>query len=118
MKTLFTFSLLLYTLPAALSAQPIVSNNEFYHIGDVINMVKCDPSGVRAGAEGEAVTWDFSGIHSSGVATTAVLHDTSTVFLTSNLLLMQPDGSREHVQESSSDSYINGIDDIATHNRI
>ena len=60
--------------------------------------------------------WDFSALlHATGTSATTVLHDTSSVFLTSNLMLILPDGSVEYMRESSSDSYINGIYDAASH---
>ena len=112
MKTIFTF-LSLIALPVALSAQPLISTNEFYHIGDVVSMVNCtQPSVDSAGA---GMTWDFSAAGATGgVATTYVLHDTSTSF-TSNLLLVLPDGSLEYMQENSTDSYIEGIEGASSH---
>ncbi len=101
---------LLTLLPAGLIAQPIVSNNEFYNIGDVINMV--NSTSIGTGSAGANITWDFSGIGpTGGLSITTIAHDTSAEFSTSNLLITLPDGSIEHMQENSSDSYINGFYD-------
>jgi hypothetical protein len=115
MKTIIFFLLSLYFMTVSLHAQPVLSNSEFYHIGDVIKMVNCDPTGLTAGAPGAGLNWDFSSLTpSGGISTTTVLNDTSTVFLTSNLLLILPNGDKEYMQENSTDSYVNGITDHGT----
>jgi len=114
-KTTIIFLLLCFFLaPSVLPAQPMINGNEFYTEGDVISMVNCDPGSVLAGAAGANVTWDFTGLHQTGgLVTTTVLHDTSSVFLTSNLMIILPNGNMEYMQENSTDSYINGIYDNA-----
>jgi hypothetical protein len=117
MKQSFTFFFTcICVLSRVAGAQPVVSMNEFYYVGDVINMVRCDPAGVNAGAAGAGVTWDFSGLQpSGGLAATTVSHDTSSLFTTSNLLFRLPDGKQQHVSENSTDTYLNGIYDPGTH---
>jgi len=112
MKTTIISLLSVYLLPAVLSAQPTISTNELYHIGDVIEMINCNAAGLSQGASGAGVTWDFSGlVASGGVSTTTVAHDTSTTFLTSNLLVTLPNGLTEYMNENNTDSYIDGIFD-------
>ena len=112
MKTIFTF-LSLIALPIALSAQPLIATNEYYHIGDVVSMVNCEPP--TADSAGTGMTWDFSGVSTTGgIATTYIMRDTSTVF-SANTLVVLPDGSVQYVQESSTDSYVQGMDDASSH---
>jgi hypothetical protein len=112
MKTTITSILMLYFIHSVLSAQPTTSTNELYHIGDVIEMINCNATLLDAGPSGENATWDFSNIGpSGGISTTTVARDTSSVFLTSDLLVTLPDGRLEHVKQNNTDSYINGIVD-------
>lgn len=116
MKTLITCLLSLSILPVALSAQPVISTNEYYHIGDVITMVNCDPSAVVAGSPGANVMWDFTGLTASGgLHTTYILNDTSVIFSTSNIMEIMPDGTILFVNENNNDSYIDGKYDGTTH---
>ena len=110
MKTIITLLLSAYLLPVALSAQPTVYKNEFYPEGYTIEMVNCDATGITAGTAGVNVTWDFSGLApSGGFSTTTVLNDTSTVFTTSDLMEIRPDGTIAFIQENSTNTYINGV---------
>lgn len=110
MKTITIFLLSFTIIPVALTAQPTITNNEYYHYGDVIQMVKCNASGVNAGSAGAGVSWDFSSlVPSGGFATTTIAMDTSSVFLTSNVMATLPNGDKAHVQQSSTESYLNGI---------
>jgi hypothetical protein len=102
-------------MPKALAAQPTITTNEFYYVGDVIQMVNCDPTGTNAGASGSNVSWDFSGLAAIGSnQVTTVAMDTSSVFTTSNLLITLPGGLKQYVQENSSDSYLNGTADTVS----
>jgi len=80
-------------------------------------MVNCDTTGLNSGASGAGVTWNFSGlVASGGYSTTTVEADTSSVYLTSNLLEILPNGQQEYVQENSSASMVNGLYDPSTGN--
>ena len=101
--------------PLLLSAQPVISGNEYYNTGNVIQMVNCYSSGIVAGATGAGVVWNFSTLTASGgYSTTTILHDTSTLFYTSNLMELMPDGTTDYVLENSSNTYINGVYDPGT----
>ena len=116
MRTIITYLLSFSILPVALSAQPTVTINEYYHIGDVIQMVNCDPSIVTAGAAGANVTWDFTGLSSTGgMLTTQILNDTSTQFSTSNIMEIMPDGTVWFLNENNDDTYVDGMYNPATH---
>ena len=116
MKTLATYLLSLSILPVALSAQPVMTQNEYYNVGQVIQMVNCDPSTAPAGDTGSNITWDFSGLTQLGGITTAtILHDTSSVFTTSDLMEVMPNGSVVFLQQSSSQSTQNGVYDTNSH---
>ncbi len=113
MKTIVTILLSLVLMPVLSPAQLTISTNEFYHIGDEIQMVNClVPANDSVGA---GITWDFSADGATGgVSTTYVLHDTSTVF-SANLMLILPDGSIEYMQENNTDSYVQGIENASSH---
>ena len=116
MKTITTFLLSLSILPAGLSAQPVLSGNEFYYSGEVIQMLNCNTAGVVAGDTGSNVTWDFSGLTSpGGTLTTTILNDTSAVFSTSNLMEVLPNGSIAFLRVNNTDSYLNGVYDTTSH---
>lgn len=121
MRTITCFFLLfLNILPIAMPAQPVVTMNEYYGPGDVITMVACEPSGLNAGASGAGLHWNFAGMSPlGGYYNTTVQNDTSTVFLTSNLLFSLPGRKYMHVRLNSTDTYIYGIYDepagITTH---
>ncbi len=116
MKTIATFLLSLSLLPAGLSAQPVLSKNEFYYTGEVIQMLNCNTAGVGVGDAGSNITWDFSGLTSpGGVLTTTVVTDTSALFSTSNLMEILPNGTIAFLQENNTDSYINGVYDTTSH---
>lgn len=73
-------------------------------------MVNLDPSTVHAGPSGAAVTWDFSSVApSGGLSTTTFISDTSTVFVTSNVLKIMQNGDQVHLNENSTDTYVDGI---------
>ena len=115
MKSIITCLLSLSFLPIALPAQPVLTSNEFYYTGDVIQMVNCNISGVSAGSAGAGMEWDFSSLTASGgMSTTSVLHDTSMIFSTSSLMEILPNGSVAFVQQGSSKTYINGLYDPGT----
>ena len=116
MRTITTLLLSLSILPAALSAQPVMTKNEYYDAGTMIQMVNCDAS-MSAGSAGSNVTWDFSGVTTAGgVFTTTVLTDTFTAFTaSSNLMEFRPDGTVAFLQENNSDTYINGVYDTVSH---
>ena len=115
MKTIMLSLLSVYMLPAALSAQPTISTNEFYSTGDIIQMVNCNPSGAAAGASGTNITWDFSGLIATGsISTTTVVQNTSSSFSTSNLLITLPNGLKQYVLENNTDSYLNGVVDTVS----
>lgn len=113
MKTIIHYLLpiLFVSIPTALFGQPSISTNEYYHIGDVISMVNCDPGTVVAGAPGAGVTWDFSTLSTSGTYVMTVENDTSSVFTTANVLLRLPTGEKEHILENNTDSHLLGIED-------
>ncbi len=116
MKTITTYLLSLCILPVALSAQPVLTKNEFYYTGEVIQMLNCNATGIVAGDTGSNVMWDFSSLTASGgMSTTTVLHDTSSVFTTSDIMEVLPNGTIAFVQQNSTDSYINGVYDTASH---
>ncbi len=117
MKTITTFLLSLSLLPAALSAQPTMTKNEFYYTGDVIQMVNCDASTVSAGASGSNVTWDFSSlVASGGIYTVRIMLDTFPVFASSSsLMAIFPNNTVAFLQENNTDTYINGMYDTGTH---
>ena len=115
MKTIVTSLLTVCAFPAYLQAQPTLNNNEMYNVGDIVQMSNCDTTGIYPGASGAGVTWDFSLLSNNGtVSTTTIAADTSTVFLTSNLMETLPGGQTEYVQENSTDSYVNAIYDPGT----
>jgi hypothetical protein len=114
MKTILTSLLSVCILPNALSAQPTLTENEFYRTGEVVEMANCNTINVHAGASGENITWDFSGLSQNGTSRTTYMTNSSSIFLTSNLLAMLPDGRRMHLHENSSDTYLNGIEDTVT----
>ncbi|MCW3124339.1 MAG: Por secretion system C-terminal sorting domain containing protein [Flavipsychrobacter sp.] len=112
MKKNITTLLIGCMIPIISIAQPTLTKNEFYHIGDIINMTRCDATSINAGVGGAAVSWDFSGVSASGgIATTTVAANTSSDFLTSNIMITLPNGNTQFVQESSTDSYIDGMVD-------
>ncbi len=116
MKTIVTYLLSLFILPVAMSAQPVLSNNENYYTGESFQMLNCDATSITAGSSGSNVTWDFSGLTSAGgIYTTTILPDTSTVFTTSGLMEVMPFGTIAYLEENSTDSYINGIYDTTSH---
>ena len=113
MKTKILILIVSYLLPVCAVAQPVVSKNEFYHIGDVIRMVNCNP-GAGSGSAGANATWDFSGlIPSGGFSVTTVAANSSTDFITSNLVITLPNGFKEYMKENNTDSYVDGINDNA-----
>lgn len=116
MKRFFTCLLLFQDISANfLYAQPTVVVNEFYNVGDMIKMVNCDPTGITAGASGTGLTWNFSGmVPTGGYYTISVQDDTTSQFPLSNLLFSLPGNMYLHLQESSSDTYINGAFDDNT----
>ncbi len=116
MRTVITYLLSFSILPVALSAQPTLTKNEYYHIGDVIHMVNCDPSTVVAGSAGTNVMWDFTGLNPyGGMSVTSILDDTSTMFSTSNIMEIMPDGTVLFLNENNTDTYIDGSYDPGTH---
>lgn len=115
MRTLI-FILIAGLLPDALEAQPTIYTNEFYSIGDVIQMVNSDATFVTAGAAGAGVVWDFSLLSGGPVSTTLFTSDHSSVFATSNVLEIPPGGKQVHLSENSTDTYINGIEDSTSLN--
>lgn len=114
MKTKITTLILSCVLPIVSFAQPIVETNEYYHIGDLINQVRCNATSVAAGPGGANVNWDFSTLMpSGGIAKTVVAANTSSEFITSNLMITLPDGSKEYMQENNTDSYVDAIADLS-----
>lgn len=88
-STLFLFFVVAFRLFA--TAQPTISKNEFYYVGDIIRMANCDATNVNAGASGAGVMWDFSGLRPTGVySITTIAKDNSSIFITSNLLETLP----------------------------
>ena len=119
MKTITTFLLSITFLPQVLCAQPTVTINEFYNVGDVINMVNVNPPSVAMDIAGAGVTWDFSMLSASGGnSITTVANNTSGTFGTSNLMITLPNGEIEFMSEGSLTSAVNGIYYPATHDTI
>jgi len=111
----FILSLLsVYMLPLLVTAQVVIPNNEFYNIGDVYNLVNVNLTGVTADTAGPGLVWNFSTLSANGSSVITVVRDTTPGFSTSNIMITLPDGLQEHVQENSTDSYINGITDPAS----
>lgn len=109
MKTTVIF-FVFFLLSGVLSAQPVITNNEFYNTGDVIQMVNCDASGVIAGAPGAGIKWDFSTLSATGgFSTTSVLLNTTSSFSTSGLMEVNSDGTTDYLEETNDNSYVNGI---------
>ncbi len=91
-------------------AQFTIQKNEFYSVGDVINMVPADPAGTSAGASGTGVTWDFSTLTpAGGVQSMSVQDNTSGILATANLIFNMPNNKKYYVQENNTDSYLTGI---------
>lgn len=110
MKTVFTY-LAMALIPATIQAQPMANHGEFYYIGQTLQLLSADATGINAGAAGANMTWDFSGLSPAGPTyTEAFSDDTSSTFLTCNLLATLQDGSKVHIKQNSTDSYINGIE--------
>lgn len=119
MKTITTFLLSVIFLPQFVAGQPTLTINEFYNVGDMINMVNVDPTGITVGTPGPGKTWDFSAIDANGSnSVTTVASNTSGVFGTSNLMITLPNGDVEFMAENSANSYINAIYYPATHDTI
>ncbi len=119
MKTMIIFLLSVTVLPKVLSAQPTINYNEYYEIGDVINMLNVDASAINAGAPGANVVWDFSAVSANGgTSTTTIAANTTGTFNTSNLVVTLPNGDMEYMAENNTDSYINAITDHNTHNTV
>jgi hypothetical protein len=97
----------------ALSAQPLISTNEYYHIGDVINLINCDAGTLSAGSSGAAMSWNFSSLTNIGTLVMTVARDTTTAY-TSNLLITLPNGDLEHMMENNTDSYVYAIEKSGT----
>ncbi len=111
------FLLTVTVLPKVLSAQPTITINEYYEIGQVINMVNVNPGSIDIGAPGANVVWDFSAVGANGGnSITTVAANTTGTFSTSNLMITRPNGDIEYMSENSTDSYVNGITDHGTHN--
>jgi len=90
--------------------QVTVQKNEFYYVGDVVNMIPADPTGTSAGAAGAGVTWDFSTLVSTGGMNTMTVEDnTSGEFSTANLIFNMPGSKKYYVQENNTDSYLTGV---------
>ncbi len=116
MKTMFTSLLSALIFPVIVAGQPTITNNEFYHVGDLFYLVDCDFSGFSAGDTGVGKVWDFTLLSANGeISTLKAEADTAIAFLTSNLLVTLPNGQKLHEQENSTDSYVNGMVDTATH---
>ena len=94
-----------------LNGQPTISNNEFYHQGDAFQFANCDFSGFNPGTEGANQIWDFTGLTTGGNSYLKVRQDTTAGFSTFDLLIARPDGLLMHVNENSTDSYIDGVTD-------
>ena len=115
MKNIITSFFCSCLLPFSLSAQPTVSNNEYYNAGDIIQMVDADTSGLTAGAAGSGVTWDFSMLGGEGSYNISVITDTAaSSSIIANIEEVLPNGQQEYIEENSTDSYINGIYNTAT----
>jgi len=114
--------LLLTAMPLATLAQPTVTHNEFYHIGDNIVMTNCDTTGVRGGNAGAGVTWDFSGLVAAGTYSYSVANNTTGMFPTADIVITFSDGTQQFIQENSTDSrlngYIDGMGDTITYNML
>jgi len=97
-----------------LCAQPVVSNNEYYHIGDTYQFVTGDFTNLTIDSSGANVTWDYTLMSQNGTEIMSILSDTTPGFSTSNLMVLHANGRRDHVSQNSSDTYINGIYDPGT----
>jgi len=114
MKKILTSVLSIMVLPALLAAQPTVTNNEFYYIGNVFPMIDCGIPSTGAGTAGAMQTWDFSDLGIGAASTLAITASAAAAFPTANVLITLPDGLQQYVQESSSDSYITGTVDTVS----
>ena len=76
MKKLFT--LLMVTISIACYAQPTITSSVAGAIGDEFSYVNVNTTDFDPGAAGENVTWDFSGISTSGTTVGYTLVDPST----------------------------------------
>lgn len=113
MKTVFTY-FLLSLIPSVLWAQPIENHGGFYYIGQPLQMINCDPTNVDAGSGGANVNWDFTALSNIGPMYIETFSaDTSSMFLTSNLMVTLQDGTKLHEQQNSTDTYIDGKEDAS-----
>jgi hypothetical protein len=61
MKYLFYFAVMLFSVNTVLS-QPVLTTNTIPVIGEKLSFTHCDTIGVKPGASGASVSWDFSNL--------------------------------------------------------
>ena len=109
MKTKFISFLLAFPLGAL--AQPVLTHNEFYQIGETVSMIPADTAGINIDTMGAGMNWHYGGLTANSVPyDISVLHDTSGAYHTSDVMLLLPDGTRQHFQENNTESYYNGYE--------
>ena len=83
-----------------LIAQPTITKAELFDIGEKITIQKCDSTGIDEGSSGANQEWDFSGLESTGSATTADIFSPEVL----NLNTQYPNADR--VEKWSDGKYV------------